>query len=186
MATEVFTNAAATTLASNYTAGSGTLAVASATGYPTTGNFRIIVGTNILLVTAVSGTTFTVTGGQEGTTDANASSGAAVTPILTKLAMQAVQQTRPRATNASSSTYTIDTTGGAPDVFILHNKLGNVSYVLPAPTDGRHIEFLDKTGAISAFDPAQMSGLTLWLKGDKGIAGSTWSDQSGNGNCRRR
>lgn len=72
------------TLASQYTAGSGTMAVTTGQGarLPTSGDFWIRQRTgvtdatlNILKVTARSTDTLTVTGGQDGTTDQNISGG---------------------------------------------------------------------------------------------------------------
>lgn len=48
----------------------------------------------------------------------------------------------------TATTYTIDTTGGGSDFLILHNKSGAASYIMPAPTNGRFLEFQDITGAI--------------------------------------
>jgi len=65
-------------LDSAYTAGSGSITVS----YDLMGiqpGSRIEIGTNLLYVWAVAGNTATVTGGWEGTTDANASAGAIVT-----------------------------------------------------------------------------------------------------------
>lgn len=81
--TEQFSNLAQTTLASSIVAGAASISVASASGFPTSGNFRIVIDQEIFLVTAVSGTTFTVTSGYESTTKANHSSGAAVAHVLT-------------------------------------------------------------------------------------------------------
>lgn len=66
-------------LASGYTAGSGTLTVANPLGGIVAGT-RLSVGLNVLYVTAVSsvGLSASVIGGQEGSTDANASAGALV------------------------------------------------------------------------------------------------------------
>lgn len=68
-----------TTLSAGYTAGASTLSVASATNFdllPTT----ILIGSNYLEITAVSGTTCTIGGaGLYGSTDASALSGATVT-----------------------------------------------------------------------------------------------------------
>ena len=80
---EVFANNAATTLNGNITSGATTLVVTSASGFPTTGNFRIIVDSEIMLVTAVSGTTFTITRAQEGTSAAAHTSGVGVAHVLT-------------------------------------------------------------------------------------------------------
>lgn len=59
------------------------LTVASAASFPTAGNFRIIVDSELMLVTAVAGAVFTCTRAQEGTTIASHLSGAAVTHVLT-------------------------------------------------------------------------------------------------------
>ncbi len=88
---EQFTNAANSTLGTSITIGATTLSVASASGFPTLGNFRILVDSEIMLVTAVSGTTFTVTRAQESTTAVAHSSGANVTHIVTAGAMTAVR-----------------------------------------------------------------------------------------------
>jgi hypothetical protein len=81
---ERLANNATTTLLAAISSGDTTLTVTSATGFPTEGDFRIILGTEILIVTAVSGTTFTVTRGAE-TTGANShASGAALAQIITK------------------------------------------------------------------------------------------------------
>lgn len=84
---EQFANTANTTLSGSITNVATTLVVTSATGFPSTGNFRIVVdsGSNLeyMLVTGVSGTTFTVTRGQESTTNVAHNSGVLVTHILT-------------------------------------------------------------------------------------------------------
>lgn len=59
------------------------LDVLSATGFPTDGNFRITIDDELLLVTAVSGTTFTVVRGIESTTAASHLDGADVIQTLT-------------------------------------------------------------------------------------------------------
>jgi len=81
---EQFANNAADTLNGAINNSVTSLAVNSASEFPTDGNFRIIIESEILLVTAVSTNTFTVVRGQEGTTAASHSSGAVVTQILTK------------------------------------------------------------------------------------------------------
>src|SRR6185437_2715032 len=81
---EQYANNASSTLASTIIAGDGSLTVASAAAFPTVGNFRIIVDSEIMTVTAVSGSTFTITRGAEGTTAAGHTSGAIVTQVLTR------------------------------------------------------------------------------------------------------
>lgn len=68
---EQYANNVFSRLASAISSGDLTLTVQSATGFPTTGNFRLVIDVEILIVTAVSGTTFTVLRGQEGTTAAS-------------------------------------------------------------------------------------------------------------------
>ncbi len=150
--TELFANTYATTLSAAITStGATTCSVTSTTGAPstTTGNWRILVDTEIMIVTAVSGTTLTITRGAEGTTAATHLISAPVTHVLTRDAIKVgLQQTRPRVTNTANATYTIDSTDSVNNVAIWHNKSGHVSYVLPAPSDGRHLELRDQTGAI--------------------------------------
>lgn len=88
MPTEKFGNNAVTTLASAITAGATSLTVASASRFPAAGNFRIVIGTEYLLVTAVSGTTFTVTRGIESSTAASHGAGTTVALILTDASLR--------------------------------------------------------------------------------------------------
>lgn len=59
------------------------LDVDSATDFPSDGNFRILIGSEIMKVEAVSSNTFTVVRGTEGTTAASHSDGDTVTLIIT-------------------------------------------------------------------------------------------------------
>lgn len=85
MAHEKFKNNATTTLSGSVNNSSDpvTVAVVSASLFPTTGNFHIKIDSEILLVTGVSGTNFTAVRAREGTTIASHSSGAAVKLVLT-------------------------------------------------------------------------------------------------------
>jgi hypothetical protein len=58
------------------------ITVASSSGFPTSGTFNVLIGSEILTVTAVAGTTWTVLRGQEGTTAATAPAGATVYPAF--------------------------------------------------------------------------------------------------------
>lgn len=91
---EQFATLAQTTIGSSYTAGATSLVLSSATGFPTTGNWRLTVldptnGTEVFKVTAVSGTTLTVVGAQEGTSAANHSSGTPCAATITAAALMA-------------------------------------------------------------------------------------------------
>lgn len=92
MATEQFVNNYASSLTVAVTSTTATsLTVASATGAPSTGPFRILVDSEIMVVGSVSGTMFSdLTRGAEGTTAATHATGAAVTHILTAGALGAV------------------------------------------------------------------------------------------------
>lgn len=93
MKPELYANGATTTLSSGINNFVTSLSVVSATGFPTqAGQFRIIIDSEIILVTLVSGTTFTIIRGAEGTTAASHSSGAIVTQILTAASVQRASQ----------------------------------------------------------------------------------------------
>ena len=66
MAYERFANGGLSSLAAGIDNAVTSLTVASAVGFPTGGNFRIIIDSEIMLVTAVQGKTFTVTRAQRG------------------------------------------------------------------------------------------------------------------------
>jgi hypothetical protein len=83
-ANDQYANNPASTLGAGIAAGDTTLTVASAASFSAIPQFRIIIDSELLLVTGVSGTTFTVARGIEGTTAAAHSSGAVVTQVLTR------------------------------------------------------------------------------------------------------
>ncbi len=80
--TENFSNEFQTTLNGAINDSTTSVVVTSATGAPAA-NFRIRIGAEYMLVTAVAGTTFTVTRGLEGSTAAAHSNLATVTHVLT-------------------------------------------------------------------------------------------------------
>ena len=81
---EQLANLIETTLASGINGAVTSLSVASATGMPSTGTFRINIEDEIIIVGARSGTTLSsLTRGAEGTTAASHSSGVAVSVVLT-------------------------------------------------------------------------------------------------------
>lgn len=85
---ENFANEYATTLNGAITDVATSLVVTSATGAPAA-NFRLRIDNEYLLVTAVAGTTFTVTRGVEGSTAVAHSNAATVTHVLTAGALDA-------------------------------------------------------------------------------------------------
>jgi hypothetical protein len=83
MTTERFANQAATTLVSAIGAGDLSITVQSAAHFPVAPEFRIRLSQELMLVTGVAGTTWTVTRGIEGTSAASHAIGTAVTAVLT-------------------------------------------------------------------------------------------------------
>ena len=83
MAYERFANGGLSSLDAGISDSDLTLTVKSAVGFPTGGNFRIVIGSEIMLVTDVQGKTFTVTRAQEGTSAASHDADAAVFHVLT-------------------------------------------------------------------------------------------------------
>jgi len=90
MPTEQFANNATTTLNGAISSTSATsITVASASAFPSVAQFRILIESEIMLVTAGAGsTTWTVTRGIEGTTAATHADGATVRQILTAGALK--------------------------------------------------------------------------------------------------
>lgn len=91
MATEKYTTLGASTLASGVDGSTTTWPITSASSFPSAGDFRIRCDDEIVKVTGVSGSNFTVVRGQEGTSGASHSGGAAVTEVLTAAAINAIR-----------------------------------------------------------------------------------------------
>lgn len=109
--TEQFANNASSTLNGAINNSTTTIVVTSATTFPSTGNFRLLLGVNpltaeIVLVTGVSGNTFTVVRGQEGTTASSWPDLTTVTHILTAGAVNALSAVQNGGNY--SSTFDID------------------------------------------------------------------------------
>jgi hypothetical protein len=86
--TEQFANNPSSTLNGNIDNITNSIVVVSGTPFSSTGTYRIIINTEIMLVLSRSGNTLSVVRGQEGTTVASHLSGAVVAQILTAGAMQ--------------------------------------------------------------------------------------------------
>jgi len=79
---EFFVNDPGTTLNGTINNSVTSLVVASSSGYPSSGNFRIRIDSELMLVTAVSGTTWTVTRGIESTSAASHTNGATINHVV--------------------------------------------------------------------------------------------------------
>jgi hypothetical protein len=108
---ERFANNPASTLAGGINDAVTTLTVADASSFPTAGTFRLLVGDELMLVTGVSGSTFTVVRGSEGSTATSHSSGVNLTAVLTSgaiaqyksdIVQSGLYSARPAAGNAGT------------------------------------------------------------------------------------
>lgn len=112
--TENFSNNYSTALDGSITDSQTTLDVLSVGGVPSV-NFRIKIENELMLVTGVASSTFTVTRGIEGTTAAAHSDGSLVTHVLTAAALKIVERKVlyiPFATGETGSlTVNVNTTG---------------------------------------------------------------------------
>lgn len=85
---EQIVNDARSSLSNTIDSGQVTLIVDNPVRFPSDGNFRIILETEVLLVTAISGSIFTVTRGAEGTTPAAHNAGVDVNSIITSASLK--------------------------------------------------------------------------------------------------
>jgi hypothetical protein len=92
MTTEQFANGPFSTLNGAIASGAGSLVVTSATPYSGSPQFHIKIDQEIMLVTAVSGTTFTVTRAQEGTSAVSHVDGSLVAQIVSAAAIAQLKQ----------------------------------------------------------------------------------------------
>jgi hypothetical protein len=83
---EKYANNASSTLVGGINNSVTSLSVAVATSFPSAGSFRILIDSEIMLVTSVSGTTFTLAtrGTIDGTSAASHLAGATITHVVTK------------------------------------------------------------------------------------------------------
>lgn len=131
---ELFANNAVTSLASPASSGDLTISVTSAAGFPVSGNFRIVIDSELLLVTSVSGTTFTVTRAVESTTVASHLVGVVVSHVLTaaSLVLDIQQVSQKKVFAIKTSGYVITATDGLEVIFC--NSSSGFTITLPAAT----------------------------------------------------
>jgi len=94
MAYERFANGGLSSLTAGINDAATSLVVKSALGFPTGGNFRVLVESEIMLVTGVQGNVFAVTRAQEATSAASHDADVAVNHVLTAgaLARREIEQ----------------------------------------------------------------------------------------------
>jgi hypothetical protein len=152
---------AGTTLSAPIDAVQTTIAVVNGSGFPSP-NFSVVIGSEILLVTAVSGvgnTTWTVVRGQQGTTAAAAAGGAQVAPSGADVQGVVIAAVAAGAHAASGSALANDVSA-----FILNSfKVpGTASTLLTVLTDPA---FTSSTAPVSAASfPSQFLAIQLFDK----------------------
>lgn len=141
--TEKFSNFARTTIVSGIDDDDTSLVVEYATNFPTSGDFRLRCGNEIMLCTAVAGTTLTVTRGIEGTTPAAHGAGTPIAHVMTAASLDAAIDDRialPRASDilfGADLTYAIgSSTERASGVFIGDLDMSGVLSVGIAESQG--------------------------------------------------
>jgi len=158
MTTEQFANNASSTLNGTITSSQTTLVVNSATGFPSVPQFRILVDSEIMLVTGVSGTTFTISRGVENTTQASHTNGATVTHIFTAGAITQAKVDAVTVRTASSIKTTAYVMSNSDDVVLFNTSSGPFTISLPAsPTTGEAHMLVD-TGGQASINQLTVSG----------------------------
>lgn len=122
MTAQTFSNSAQTTLSALANAGDASISVASATGFPTTTPYTILVDSEYLLVTSGAGTTtWGVTRAQEGSSAGTHVLGATVTQVVTLAGLNSLNDSFWPSMGVSGLTgavqpsrYVGATTSGAP------------------------------------------------------------------------
>ena len=149
MIAEQLINNASTTLSSSATSSTTTLSVTTGSVFPSTGNFRLVVDTEIMLCTARSSNTLTVVRGYESTTGASHASGSTISCVLTVGSVQSYLtdavhnyslSSRPSVgrlldssgATLTSSSFTTTNTAGAT----ITDQSGTLLFTLPAQSSG--------------------------------------------------
>lgn len=156
--TEQFANNATSPLASSIGSSDTSLTVTTGTPFSSSGNFRIVVDSEIMLVTARNSNTLSITRGQEGTVAAAHNSGANVTQIVTAGAIAQLKvdtRTSRVITTTKTSQYFIQ---NSDEVIACNTSGGSFTVFLPNnPTSGE-IHFILDVGGVFSGKPLTISG----------------------------
>lgn len=151
---ENFANVYQTTLAADLTASATTLTVASAAGAPAP-QFRLLIDSELVLVTATAGVTYTVTRGVEGTVAANHTASAAVAHVVTAGALAQLRADAPHTIQdegvALPARGALNFVG--PALTVTDDSVGNRS-VVTLPTATAAVE-----GSFAPADKAKLDGV---------------------------
>lgn len=157
---EQFANNATTTLSSGINASVTAIPLTSSQKFSATGNFRIVIDSELMLVTANNtGTnTLTVLRGQEGTAAVSHSSGANVSQIVTAGAITQMKLDTITVRTLSSTKTTTYTILSSDDIVLYNTSGGSFNIFLPAtPISGEQHTILD-VGGSNGGKPLTISG----------------------------
>lgn len=149
---ERFANNTLTTLSGSISSGDTSLVVADATNFPAA-PFRVAIESEILRVTAIAGTTLTVTRGQEGTSTDTHMSGAKIAQIVTKQGLFNLTES-PSLVNCRLSFSPAD-----PNPFT-----GSGTTLYAVPYQGNRVALLDPVDSLWRINEVG-SGIPLGLSG---------------------
>lgn len=121
--TEQFTNNATTTLTTSALSSDTTITVASVSLFPVSAQYRIMIDSEIMLVTNIVGTTLTVTRGAEGTVAAAHSNGATVEHILTAGAIAQLKSDTIASTVQTGAYSSLPAAGTPGRIFLPNNGM---------------------------------------------------------------
>lgn len=156
---ELFTNNAQSTLDGAINDSVTSLDVSSASSFPVSGDFRIKIDDEIMLVTAVSSNTFTVTRGSESTTAASHSSGATVSHVLTAAAIEQIRLSEANLNALLADTDTIDVLWANPGAHTFSVRTQNS---LTADSGGIQLSGDSSAPGNNYFYSTNSSGLKGW------------------------
>lgn len=130
---EKYSNFATSTLASGITSGDTSVTLVDGSKFPSTGDFRVLLESELVKCTARSGNVLTIVRAQESTSAASHASGVVASNVLTSGALTALQlEYQPSVTAVSSFPYTISSV--APIATFAITLTGDSAVYLPDPT----------------------------------------------------
>lgn len=173
MAFEQYANNPSTTLNGAINNSVTTVVVSSPSSFPSSPQFRILIDSELMLVTAISSSSFTVTRGAESTTAASHSNGATITGIITAGALDQIRaddvqtgadSSRPSASKAGRLYMDNDGPFMYRDTGSVWGKFGPIWNVTPAPTFGGGTwTWINNATGSAVADTA--AGLTIYTPG---------------------
>jgi hypothetical protein len=157
--TERFANNASSALSSGIGASDTTLTVNAPGAFPSSGNFRLIIDSEYILVTGVAGAVFTITRGIEGSTAASHLAFATVTHIVTAGALLQAQSESPILSPPGTPISTSQAIGPTDTFKLIQPSLTPYTITMGAIVAGLIYRQLTVPGSLGGFaaNPATIS-----------------------------